>query len=119
MAIVQGVWKPIWSTIPFQDSIPGRLRDQSYQIFHDDGYYANVARYTPGSKLPLLKQLQSFLGAYDFMIVQKYQIEDDRWYIENVAIKQSFRFGAVPLTIEKRKSGLPKQSNRKYRPPDL
>jgi hypothetical protein len=101
VAIVQGVWKPVWSTIPFQDAIPGRLRDQSYQIFHDDGYYANVARYTPGRKLPLLKQLQSFLVAYDFMIVQKYQIEDDRWYIENVSIKQSLRFGAVPLSMEK------------------
>jgi hypothetical protein len=32
-ALVIGTWKPLWSTIPFQDTIPGRLREQSYQIF--------------------------------------------------------------------------------------
>ncbi|UBF23873.1 hypothetical protein K9N68_19180 [Kovacikia minuta CCNUW1] len=100
-ALISGVWTPVWSTIPFQDAIPGRLREQSYQIFHDDGYYANIARYTPGSKLPFLQKLQSFLLAYDFMIVQKYGVSDDRWSIENIAIKQKFRFGGVPLSVEK------------------
>ncbi|WP_218596732.1 hypothetical protein [Chroogloeocystis siderophila] len=46
--LVLGVWTPIWSTIPFHDTLPGRSREQSYQIFHDDSYYANIARYTPG-----------------------------------------------------------------------
>lgn len=48
VAIVTGVWVPIWSTIPFQDILPGRIHEQSYQIFHNDGYYANIARYAPG-----------------------------------------------------------------------
>jgi hypothetical protein len=121
--LVLGVWRPIWSTIPFQDTIPGRLRDQSYQIFHDDGYYANVARYTPGNQLPMLKKLQSFLLAYDFMILQKYQVNNGRWYIQNVAIKQAFRFGAVPLTIEKAEEWFTKiaqsQSNSASQPEDF
>ncbi|PSB23992.1 hypothetical protein [Stenomitos frigidus] len=99
--LVIGAWKPIWSTIPFQDTIPGRLREQSYQIFHDDGYYANVARYAPGKQLPLLKNMPSFLFAYDFMILQKYQIVDGHWYIQNVVIKQKLRFGHVPLSVER------------------
>ena len=30
---VLGVWTPVWSTIPFQDMLPGRVSKQSYQIF--------------------------------------------------------------------------------------
>ncbi|MGA7936125.1 MAG: hypothetical protein WCA35_21405 [Kovacikia sp.] len=99
--LVLGAWVPVWSTIPFQDIIPGRLRNQSYQIFHDNGYYVNVARYTPGQKLPFLNKLRSFLFAYDFMILQKYQVSQGHWFIQNVAIKQALRFGGVPLTLEK------------------
>jgi hypothetical protein len=99
--LVIGAWTPIWSTIPFQDTIPGRLREQSYQIFHDDGYYANVARYAPAKQLKLLKKMPSFLFAYDFMILQKYQIVDEHWYIKNVAIKQKLRFGRLPLSVER------------------
>ena len=29
VSLVPGVWSPIWSTIPFQDSLPGRIRQQS------------------------------------------------------------------------------------------
>jgi hypothetical protein len=100
-ALVIGAWKPLWSTIPFQDTIPGRLREQSYQIFHADGYYANVARYAPGKQMPLVRQLPSFLFAYDFMIVQQYQIANAQWYIQNVAIQQKLRFGPVPLSPER------------------
>ena len=40
--LILGVWTPVWSTIPFQDILPGRVGSQSYQIFHDDGYYCNL-----------------------------------------------------------------------------
>jgi hypothetical protein len=100
-ALVIGTWKPLWSTIPFQDTIPGRLREQSYQIFHADGYYANIARYAPGKQLPLMKHLPSFLFAYDFMIIQQYQIANAQWYIQNVAIQQQLRLGPVPLSPER------------------
>ena len=99
--LVLGRWVPIWSTIPFQDTIPGRLREQSYQIFHDDGYYVNVARYAPGKQLLLLRKMPSFLFAYDFMILQRYKIVDEHWYIQNVAIQQKLRLGHVPLSVER------------------
>lgn len=100
-AIVLGVWSPIWSTIPFQDTIPGRLHDQSYQIFHDDGYYANMARYAPGNKLSFLQKLSLILLAYDFMVVQKFEVKDGQWYIQNISIEQAFRVRAIPLSIDK------------------
>lgn len=99
--LVLGVWTPIWSTIPFQDTIPGRLREQSYQIFHADGYYANVARYAPGQKLPLVRHMPSFLFAYDFMIIQQYQISHAQWSIQNVAIQQKLSLRSVPLSPER------------------
>lgn len=101
VSLVQGVWLPVWSTIPFQDIFPGRLRDQSYQIFHDNGYYANVARYAPGSKVPLLRQLSSVLLAFDFMIVQRFAVEQGQWQIENVGIQQAFRFRGLTLDIDR------------------
>lgn len=100
-ALVIGAWKPIWSTIPFQDTIPGRLREQSYQIFHADGYYANVARYTPGKQLPFMKQMPASLFAYDFMIIQQYQVANEQWAIQNVAIQQKLRLRPVPLSPER------------------
>ena len=101
--LILGVWTPVWSTIPFQDILPGRIGSQSYQIFHDDGYYANIARYAPGSKLKLgwLQKITSIFLAFDLMIIQKYDVKDDRWQIENVAIKQALRWQGVPLTISK------------------
>lgn len=100
---ILGVWTPVWSTIPFQDILPGRLGSQSYQIFHDDGYYANIARYAPGSKLKLgwFQKLAELLFAFDLMIVQKYAVIDGQWQIENVAIKQALRWRGVPLSISK------------------
>lgn len=101
--LILGVWKAIWSTIPFQDTLPGRLSEQSYQIFHDHGLYANIARYAPGNKLKLgwLQKLASVFLALDLIIVQKYQVEKGEWLIENIGIKQALRWQRFPLTINK------------------
>ncbi|MGQ4647942.1 hypothetical protein [Lyngbya aestuarii] len=99
--LVMGIWSPVWSTIPFHDILPGRSREQSYQIFHDDGYYANIARYAPGQKLPFLQKLSAFLLAYDFMILQKFEVQNGQWLIQNIGIKQAWRIRAIPLNIEK------------------
>lgn len=101
VSLVLGVWASIWSTIPYQDLLPGRIREQSYQIFHDNGYYANIARYAPGQKIPFLKKLSSRLLAYDLMIVQRYDVQNGYWNIQNIGIEQAFRVGATPLSIEK------------------
>jgi hypothetical protein len=98
--LVQGAWLSLWSTIPFQDIFPGRLPDQSYQIFHGDGYYANMARYAPGSRSPWLKPLFDRFVAYDFMLIQRYEIRNQQWSIENVGIEQALRMRVQPLTIE-------------------
>jgi ribosomal protein S16 len=98
--VILGVWTPIWSTIPFHDSLPGRIIEQSYQIFHDDGYYANIARYAPGHQSSFLKKVSAKLPVYDFMVMQKYEVRDNKWYIENVGIFQGFRNREVPLTID-------------------
>lgn len=100
VSVVLGVWTPIWSTIPFHESLPGRVREQSYQIFHDDGYYANIARYSPGHKFSLLQNLSSLLVSYDFMVLQKFQVQNGQWYIQNVGIEQAFRKRDIPLSIE-------------------
>lgn len=101
VSLVLGVWLPIWSTIPYQDLVPGRIGEQSYQIFHDNGYYANIARYAPGQKIPFLKQVSSILLAYDLMVLQRYEVREGKWDIQNVGIEQAFQVGASPLSIEK------------------
>ncbi|NJN91886.1 MAG: hypothetical protein HC840_07370 [Leptolyngbyaceae cyanobacterium RM2_2_4] len=101
LPLMPGVWLMVWSTIPYQDIFPGRIYDQSYQIFHDDGYYANVARYAPGHKLSILKKLSKILLAYDFMIIQKFEVKEGQWLIQNVGIEQAFRFRAIPLNVER------------------
>jgi len=100
--LVQGTWTPIWSTIPFQDSLPGRVLDESYQIFRDNGFYANIARYAPGNQLKVGwgLRLASFLLALDLIVLQKYAINNNEWYIENVAIKQALRWSGRPLSID-------------------
>lgn len=97
--IVLGVWTPVWSTIPFHDTLPGRNREQSYQIFHNDSYYANIARYTPGQST-FWQRLSSKLPALDLMVLQKYAVRDNKWYIQNVGIEQTFRNREIPLAIE-------------------
>jgi hypothetical protein len=99
--IVLGVWTPIWSTIPFHDILPGRLHDCSYQIFRENGYYANIARFAPGNRIGWLQKLSSVLAAYDFMVMQKFEIRDGQWFIQNVAIEQALRWRGIPLTIER------------------
>jgi hypothetical protein len=100
-SLVLGVWSSVWSTIPYQDLLPGRIREQSYQIFHDNGYYANMARYAPGRKIPFLQKLSSIFFAYDLMVLQKYEVRESQWQIQNIGIEQGFRLGAMPLSIEK------------------
>jgi hypothetical protein len=102
--LVVGTWMPIWSTIPFQDVLPGRRRNQSYQIFRQDGYYANIARYAPGMNFPLLRNLSLNLLVYDLMLIQKYETSQEDWEIENVSIKQALKLGASQLIIEKAKA---------------
>lgn len=98
--LVQGVWLSVWSTIPFQDIFPGRIRDQSYQIFHPDGYYANLARYAPGFRNPLWQKLSTWLLAYDFMLIQQYEVRENQWFIQNVGIDQALRIRANGLTVD-------------------
>lgn len=120
--LVQGVWLCLWSTIPFQDILPGRVHEQSYQIFADNGLYANLARYRPGHKNPLLSWASRWLLSYDLMILQTYAVSEEtsaesqllahsdseekaqekkaqQWDIENVGIKQVLRFGPAPLNV--------------------
>lgn len=96
---VLGVWTPIWSTIPFHDILPGRIREQSYQIFKANGYYANVARYEPGHQFSIVQKFSAFLAAYDLMVMQKFSVRNGQWCIQNVAIEQSLRRRDVALTI--------------------
>ncbi|MBG1244247.1 hypothetical protein F8R90_24720 [Nostoc sp. NZL] len=100
VAIVTGVWVPIWSTIPYQDILPGRIQDQSYQIFHNDGYYANIARYAPGYQSGFWQKFVSRLPAYDLMVLQKYSVRDEQWDIKNVGIFQALKNREIPLTID-------------------
>ncbi|WP_445636901.1 Plastid lipid-associated protein/fibrillin conserved domain-containing protein [Nostoc sp. DSM 114161] len=100
VAIAIGVWVPIWSTIPFQDILPGRIHEQSYQIFHNDGYYANIARYAPGHQSGFWRKFVSKLPAYDLMILQQYSVENEQWNIKNVGIFQALANREVPLSIE-------------------
>lgn len=99
--VVLGAWSPVWSTIPFHDSLPGRLHDQSYQIFRDNGYYANMARYAPGHEFLLLQKFSSFLVAYDFMVMQRFAVRNGQWCIQNVGIEQALRKRDQPLSLEK------------------
>ncbi|WP_375497956.1 hypothetical protein [uncultured Nostoc sp.] len=100
VAIVTGVWMPIWSTIPFQDILLGRIHEQSYQIFHNNGFYANIARYAPGHQSGFWQRLTSKLPAYDLMVLQKYSIRDEQWDIKNIGIFQALKNREIPLTID-------------------
>jgi hypothetical protein len=111
--LVLGVWTPIWSTIPFHDTLPGRSREQSYQVFHDDSYYANIARYTPGQNT-FWQKLSTKLPAIDLMVLQKYAVRDNKWYIQNVGIEQAFRNREVPLTIEDAENWFSSVVNNKF-----
>ena len=117
--LLEGTWFPLWSTNPFQDIIPGRVHSESYQIFSDRGYYANLARYRPGRKTPLLSWLAQRFLSYDFAVIQRYQIADrgeeeaeegerslaaqageEYWDIQNICIRQALRLGSPSLKAE-------------------
>ena len=98
--IMLGIWTPIWTTIPYQDILPGRIHSQSYQIFHNDGFYANIARYAPGHA-NLWKKLSSLLVALDLMVLQKFEAKDNQWLIQNIAVKRALRCQAQALTPER------------------
>ena len=112
ISLLKGVWFPVWSTNPFQDILPGRVHHESYQIFDDKGYYANLARYKPGRKSPVLSWFSRWLLSYDLMIMQSYFVQtqaadeaadllapdqtgQDYWNIQNVSIQQALRFGSL------------------------
>ncbi|MBD2258752.1 hypothetical protein [Pseudanabaena sp. FACHB-2040] len=115
--LLKGIWFPVWSTNPFQDILPGRVQQESYQIFDDNGYYANLARYKPGRKAPILNLISRWLLSYDLLIMQSYSVEtqasadpdrsavpdqavQEYWDIRNVCIKQSLRFGSLSFSPE-------------------
>ncbi|MGB3790979.1 MAG: hypothetical protein WA949_23440 [Phormidesmis sp.] len=114
--LLKGVWFPVWSTNPFQDILPGRIHHESYQIFGDNGYYANLARYKPGQKSKVLSWLSRWLLSYDLMIMQSYSVQkadgepayplapdkagQDYWNIQNVAIQQALRIGSTSFNPE-------------------
>jgi hypothetical protein len=115
VSVVLGVWASVWSTIPYQDLVPGRIQEQSYQIFHDDGYYANMARYAPGHKIPFLRKFSSILYGYDLMVLQRYEVHSGQWHIQNIGIEQAFRVGAIPLSIEKAEAWFTEVVNSKVK----
>jgi len=112
--MLKGVWFSVWSTNPFQDILPGRVHHESYQIFDDSGYYANLARYKPGRKAPILSLISRWLLSYDLMIMQSYSVQtqnqpnplsensagQDYWDIQNVCIQQVLRFGSRSFSPE-------------------
>jgi hypothetical protein len=87
VAAVMGVWMPLWSTIPFHHALPGRIRSQSYQVFRDRGFYANMAHHAPGHQSQLLNRLTPLSLACNLMLVQRFEIVDGRWQIENIGIE--------------------------------
>ncbi len=114
--LLKGAWFPVWSTNPFEDIIPGRVHSESYQIFGDRGYYANLARYRPGRKTLLLDWLTKRFLSYDFAVIQRYEIAtsaadepeqlvaaqagEEYWDIQNVCIRQALRLGSPSLSLE-------------------
>ncbi|MFH7027985.1 MAG: hypothetical protein ACHBN1_21945 [Heteroscytonema crispum UTEX LB 1556] len=113
---VLGVWTPVWSTIPFHEILPGRIREQSYQIFHQDGFYANIARFAPGHQSSFLQSISSKLPAYDFMVMQKYEVKNGQWHIQNVGIFQAFKNRDIPLTIDEADNWFTNVINTKIKP---
>ena len=59
-----------------------------------------MARYSPGSRLPLLKKLSSWLVAYDFMLIQRYEVRNQQWLIHNVGVEQALRIRARSFTVD-------------------
>ncbi|MBW4423451.1 MAG: hypothetical protein KME50_03035 [Nostoc desertorum CM1-VF14] len=100
LRLLVGVWTPIWSTISFHESLPKRIQEQSFQIFQQDGYCGSVARYIMGKEPDSSQNFQSTLPAYDFMLIQKYEVQNGRWYLHNIDRFQAFKNREIPLTLE-------------------
>lgn len=100
LPVMLGIWTPIWTTIPYQDILPGRIHNQSYQIFHEDGFYANIARYAPGHS-SLWQRISNLLVALDLMVIQQFAVRDHQWAIQNIAIKQILRCRTQALTPQR------------------
>ncbi|MBD2729292.1 hypothetical protein H6G96_23980 [Nostoc sp. FACHB-892] len=100
LRLLVGVWTPIWSTISFHESLPKRIQEQSFQIFQQDGYCGSVARYIMGKEPDSSQNFQSTLPAYDFMLIQKYEVQNGRWYLQNIDRFQAFNNREIPLTLE-------------------
>ncbi|MBD2563797.1 hypothetical protein [Nostoc foliaceum] len=100
LRLLVGVWTPIWSTISFHESLPKRIQEQSFQIFQHDGYCASIARYILGKEPSLCHDFQSRLPAYDFMVLQKYGVQNGKWHLKNIDRFQAFKNREVPLTLE-------------------
>ncbi|MEH2323629.1 MAG: hypothetical protein V7K32_08655 [Nostoc sp.] len=100
LRLLVGVWTPIWSTISFHESLPQRIQEQSFQIFQHDGYCASVARYIMGKEPSVSPDFKSRLPAYDFMIIQKYGVQNGKWYLQNIDRFQAFTNREIPLTLE-------------------
>lgn len=98
--LLVGVWTPIWSTISFHETLPQRIQEQSFQIFQRDGYCASIARYLLGKESSLSQNFQSKLPAYDFMAIQKYGVQNGKWYLQNIDRFQAFKNRETPLTLE-------------------
>ena len=134
--LLKGVWFPVWSTNPFQDILPGRVQHESYQIFNERGYYANLARYKPGRKQPILSWLSRWLLSYDLMIMQSYSVQTqaegspfhpfasnqtghDYWDIRNVSIKQSLRIGSTSFNAKTAQAWFNKEVVKHQQPHNL
>ena len=100
LRLLVGVWTPIWSTISFHESLPKRIQEQSFQIFQRDGYCASIARYILGKESSLSQNFESNLPAYDFMVVQKYGVQNGKWGLQNIDRFQAFKNREIPLTLE-------------------
>ncbi len=100
LRLLVGVWTPIWSSISFHESLPKRIQDQCFQIFQQDGYCASVARYLLGKESSFSDNFPSKLPAYDFMVIQKYEVKNGKWYLQNIDRFQAFKNREIPLTLE-------------------
>ena len=100
LRLLVGVWTPIWSTISFHESLPKRIQEQSFQIFQQDGYCASIARYLLGKESSLSHNFDSKLPAYDFMVIQKYGVENGKWYLQNIDRFQGFQNREITLNLE-------------------
>ncbi|MHC5615138.1 MAG: hypothetical protein ACYTXA_30210 [Nostoc sp.] len=117
LRLLVGVWTPIWSSISFHESLPKRIQDQCFQIFQQDGYCASVARYILGKESSLSHNFQqSKLPAYDFMVIQKYEVKNGKWYLQNIDRFQAFKNREIPLSLESVYSWFTNVVNMKVKP---